>query len=79
MSGHELVSLADAATARPWARSDGKDSTRWLRRLISERRIPYHKVGGRVLLDLADLDALAAAGRIAPAQALRVVRNRRIA
>lgn len=29
---------------------------RWLRRLIRERRIVVSKVGGRVFVDLADLD-----------------------
>ena len=42
---------------RPAMRSSGKEPTRWLRRLVYERRIPYRKVRGRVLIDLADVDA----------------------
>ena len=37
---------------------------RLLRRLVAERRVPYHKCGGKVLFDLADLDAYAEAGRV---------------
>lgn len=43
-------------------------SERWLRRLVYERRIPYHKVGGKVLLALEDLDALVENGRVEPAE-----------
>jgi hypothetical protein len=32
--------------------------------MVAERRIAYHKVDGRVLFDLADLDAYAEAGRV---------------
>lgn len=67
----QLVTIAQAAQARPWA------TERYLRRLISERRIPFHKVaggrGGRVLLDLADIDALAERGRVEVAPPLRSV------
>ena len=38
-------------------------NVRWLRRQVFECRIPYYKVGGRVLIDLADLDALVEASR----------------
>lgn len=38
-------------------------SVRYLRRLISERRIPYVKIGGRVLVDTNDIDAMLAANR----------------
>ena len=55
----ELVPLLDVPEHRPWV------TTRWLRRLVYERRIPFHKVGGRVLIDLADLDAFAERGRVA--------------
>jgi excisionase family DNA binding protein len=37
---------------------------RWLRRLVYERRVPFHKVGGRLLFDLEDLDKLAESGRV---------------
>lgn len=36
---------------------------RFMRRLIAERRIPFHKVGRHVRLARTDLDALMAAGR----------------
>jgi hypothetical protein len=41
---------------------------RWLRRQVYERKLAYHKVGGRVLIDLHDLDRLAEAGRIEAAK-----------
>ena len=36
---------------------------RWLRRQVYECRLPNHKVGGRILIDLDDLDAAIEAGR----------------
>lgn len=39
---------------------------RFIRRLISDRRIRYYKVGRYVRLDAGDLDAFIAAGRIEP-------------
>jgi excisionase family DNA binding protein len=60
MSRRELVRLPQAVEARPWT------SERLLRRLVAERRIPFHKVAGRLLFDLADLDAFAEAGRVEP-------------
>lgn len=45
-------------------RSTGKHPERWVRRLIYERRLPYRKVGGRVVIDLADVDALLEGERI---------------
>jgi excisionase family DNA binding protein len=39
-------------------------STRFVRRLIAERRIPFTKLGRHVRLDTADIDAFIAAGRI---------------
>jgi excisionase family DNA binding protein len=41
-------------------------SVRFVRRLIAERRIAFHKIGRHVRLAVADLDAFAAAGRVAP-------------
>lgn len=58
----ELVPLRQVPAHRTWA------SERLLRRMVSERRIPFHKVGGHVLIDLADLDAIAEAGRVEAAQ-----------
>jgi len=56
----QLVSVGSIAEHRPWC------SERYLRRLIAERRIPFHRVGGRVLVDLDDLDAYDEAGRVEP-------------
>ncbi len=44
-------------------------STRFVRRLIAERRIAFTKLGKHVRIDTADLDAFVAAGRVAPAAA----------
>lgn len=56
-----LVPLLEVPQHRSWI------SERWLRRLVYERRIPYHKVGGRIFFDLADLDAWAESGRVSAA------------
>jgi excisionase family DNA binding protein len=40
--------------------------TRFIRRLIAERRIPYVKLGAHVRIDDADLDAFIDAGRVNP-------------
>ncbi len=39
---------------------------RFVRRLVAERRVPFHKVGRHVRLRTADLDAFLAAGRVEP-------------
>ncbi|WP_019877809.1 excisionase family DNA-binding protein [Sporichthya polymorpha] len=39
---------------------------RFIRRLISERRIRFYKVGRYVRLDTHDLDAFIASGRVEP-------------
>ena len=54
----DLVALVDVPDRRPWT------TVRWLRRAVYEHRIPYHKVGGKVLIDLADLDTMTEAGRV---------------
>lgn len=56
----QLVNIPQALEQRPWL------TERFLRHLVAKRRIPYHKVGGRVLFDLADLDAFAEKGRVEP-------------
>jgi excisionase family DNA binding protein len=38
--------------------------TRYVRRLIAERRIPFYRVGRHVRIARADLDAFLAAGRV---------------
>jgi excisionase family DNA binding protein len=53
-----LVTLSQAVEARPWL------TERWLRRLVYERRIAFHKVGRRLLFDLRDLDQLTESGRV---------------
>jgi excisionase family DNA binding protein len=58
--------LQQAAEARSWL------TLRYGRRLVAEGRIPHYKVGGKVLVDLADVDALAARGRV-PARASETV------
>jgi excisionase family DNA binding protein len=37
---------------------------RFVRRLVAERRIPFHKVGKFVRLKIDDLEAFASAGRV---------------
>lgn len=39
---------------------------RWLRRAVAERRLGYFKLGGRVLIDLDELDTLIERGRVDP-------------
>ena len=65
----QLVTLAQAVEARPWV------SERFLRRLVAERRVPFHKVGSRLLFDLDDLDNLAERGRVEPPEARRRIRS----
>jgi excisionase family DNA binding protein len=40
-------------------------SVRFIRRIIAERRIAFHKIGRHVRLTVADLDAFVDAGRVA--------------
>ena len=47
-------------------------SVRFVRRLISERRIAFHKFGAHVRLSIEDLDSYAQAGRVAPITATTV-------
>jgi len=41
-------------------------SVRFVRRLVAERRVAFHKVGKFVRFAVADLDAFVAAGRVEP-------------
>ncbi len=41
-------------------------SVRFVRRLVAQRRIAFHKVGAHVRFAVADLDAFLAAGRVEP-------------
>ena len=39
-----------------------------MRRLVDERRIPFHKIGKYVRFDPADIDRFAIQGRVEPAR-----------
>lgn len=43
-------------------------SVRFVRRLIAERRIAFHKAGTHVRLAVTDLDAFMQAGRVEPVE-----------
>lgn len=66
------ATIDQALDARPWLVStprDGEPPTpeqrrRFVRRLIDERVIGYSKVGGRVVVDLNEIDELAERGRV---------------
>jgi excisionase family DNA binding protein len=47
-------------------------TVRFVRRLISERRIAFHKFGAHVRLSIEDVDSYAQAGRVAPITATTV-------
>jgi hypothetical protein len=44
----------------------GWATERYLRRLVAERRIPFHKPTFKVMIDLTDLDIYLERGRIEP-------------
>jgi excisionase family DNA binding protein len=50
-------------------------SVRFVRRLVAERRIAFHKVGAHVRIALVDLDAFVEAGRVEPINAVHVRRG----
>ncbi len=50
-------------------------SQRFVRRLIGERRIAFHKVGAHVRIAVADLDAFLQAGRVEPITRSTAVRG----
>jgi excisionase family DNA binding protein len=52
-------------------------SVRFVRRLIAERRIAFHKLGVHVRLALVDLDAFIDAGRVEPITPASVYRDLR--
>jgi hypothetical protein len=54
----QLVPLKRVQDHRTWA------TERLCRRLVSEHRVAFHKVSGKILFDLADLDAYAESGRV---------------
>lgn len=52
-------------------------TVRFVRRLIAERRIAFHKFGAHVRLALSDLDAFVDAGRVEPITPSSVFRDLR--
>jgi excisionase family DNA binding protein len=50
-------------------------SVRFVRRLIADRRIAFHKFGAHVRLAVADLDSFIRAGRVEPITAASVLRD----
>jgi hypothetical protein len=56
----QYVTLKQALEARPWL------TERWLRRKIEQRRIPYAKADGKILLSLVDIDMFVEASRVEP-------------
>ena len=50
-------------------------SDRFVRRLIAQRRIAFHRVGRHVRLALVDLEAFAQAGRVEPVTSRGVRRS----
>ena len=52
------LTLKQLIEARPWL------TERYVRRLVAERRVPFSKVGERLLFDVADFDHLVEVGRV---------------
>jgi excisionase family DNA binding protein len=50
-------------------------SVRFIRRLVAERRIAFHKAGTHVRLAVTDLDAFMQAGRVEPITRGSVLRD----
>lgn len=50
-------------------------SVRFIRRLIAERRVAFHKLGKHVRLAIHDLDEYVAAGRVEPVSVSEVWRS----
>ncbi len=50
-------------------------SVRFVRRLIAERRVAFHRVGRHVRIAVVDLEAFVAAGRVEPVTARSVRRQ----
>ncbi|MCP2255687.1 DNA binding domain-containing protein, excisionase family [Prauserella aidingensis] len=50
-------------------------SVRFVRRLIAERRIAFHKIGTHVRLAVEDLEAYVQAGRVEPVTRSSVLRD----
>lgn len=52
-------------------------SERFIRRLVAERRIAFHKAGAHVRIAVADLEAFMQAGRVEPITRTSVLRDLR--
>lgn len=65
-----LRTIKQVIAERPFA------TERWLRRLIYEKRLRYFKVGGKVLIDLNDLDELVESGKVEPPAPAQIVGRR---
>jgi excisionase family DNA binding protein len=50
-------------------------SVRFVRRLVAERRIAFHKLGSHVRFSVADLESFVLAGRVEPITADSVLRD----
>lgn len=50
-------------------------SVRFVRRLVAERRIAFHKVGSHVRLAVSDMDEFMQAGRVEPITAASIRRD----
>jgi excisionase family DNA binding protein len=59
----------------PEAASYLNTSERFVRRLVAERRIAFHKVGSHVRIALADVEAFVQAGRVEPVTVSTVLRD----
>ena len=66
----QLRTLHQVVEERPWA------TERFLRRLVAEHRVPFYKLGGKLLFDLDDLDAYAERGRVEPPVPVTPIRRR---
>lgn len=61
----------------PEAASYLNTSVRFVRRLIAERRIAFHKAGAHVRIAVDDLEAFIQAGRVEPITRATVLRDLR--
>ena len=58
--GHEALIDAEEVAAQLGV------TVRFVRRLVHERRIPFHRIGRHVRFDPTDVDAFIAEGRVEP-------------
>ncbi|GAA4453066.1 excisionase family DNA-binding protein [Phytohabitans houttuyneae] len=66
MSAKSLAPLPDEMLTIEEAAARIKMSARYVRRLIAERRIPFHRLGRSVRIHPADLASFVHAGRVEP-------------